>query len=216
VALYSYADVNHHLPRGTHPQPELAPEKRLSWLVDILPYLEEQAVYDEVNKSRAWDDAENRMAVSQMVPLLHCPTHWDPPVGPAIADQTDYVAIAGVGTDAATLAVQHPRAGVFGYDRITTFNDIKDGTSNTVMLMETAWANGPWAAGGQATLRALDPGGPPYLGKDGQFGGVHPGGVMVLFADGSVRFLHESTSPRALEALATIAGGEPIGRLDAD
>ena len=40
---------------------------------------------------------------------------------------------------------------------------------------------------------------------------VHPGGVQVLLADGSVRFVSETIDLTTWRALATIAGGEPIG-----
>jgi prepilin-type processing-associated H-X9-DG protein len=40
---------------------------------------------------------------------------------------------------------------------------------------------------------------------------MHPGGCIVLMADGSVRLLRETIDPRTFEALATIAGGEPVG-----
>ena len=40
---------------------------------------------------------------------------------------------------------------------------------------------------------------------------MHPGGVEVLFADGSVRFIDDSIEVDTWRALATIAGGETIG-----
>jgi prepilin-type processing-associated H-X9-DG protein len=39
----------------------------------------------------------------------------------------------------------------------------------------------------------------------------HPGGVNVLFLDGSVRFIKNSVNLNAWRAIATIAGGEVVG-----
>ena len=88
--------------------------------------------------------------------------------------------------------------------------DISDGAANTMMLVETLLANGSWTAGGPATVRGLDPGRQPYVGPGKQFGGSHRGGVMVAFADGSVRFLRETVDARLFEGLSTIAGGETL------
>ena len=85
-----------------------------------------------------------------------------------------------------------------------------------MMVIETAKDNGPWIAGGPSTVRGLDLSGLPYLGRNGQFGGTHRGGANVLFADGSVRFIHESIHPQVFEDMATIAGGEDVGSLAAD
>ncbi len=90
--------------------------------------------------------------------------------------------------------------------------DITDGAGTTMLLAETTTANGPWTAGGPSTVRGLDPGRPPYIGNRGQFGGAHPGGAMVAFADGSVRFLRDSIDPKVFEAISTIAGGESLPR----
>ena len=79
------------------------------------------------------------------------------------------------------------------------------------MVTETAAHNGPWVAGGPASVRGLEQGGTPYMGRNGQFGTTHRRGIMCLFADGSVRFLRSSISPEAFEALATIAGGDQPG-----
>lgn len=42
------------------------------------------------------------------------------------------------------------------------------------------------------------------------FRGDHPGGVVMLFCDGSVRFVATETDPELLDAYATRAGGETI------
>ena len=77
-----------------------------------------------------------------------------------------------------------------------------------MLLGETTFANGPWTAGGPATVRGLNPGRRPYIGPGEQFGGSHRGGAMVAFADGSVRFLRDKIDPGVFEGLATVAGGE--------
>jgi hypothetical protein len=123
---------------------------------------------------------------------------------------TWYVGIAGVGTDAPTLPDGHPRAGIFGYERQTPLGGIKDGASNTLLLAETGLANGPWTAGGAATVRGLDPRRQPYIGPGRQFGGLHRAGVMTAMADGSVRLLRETIEPSVFEALSTVAGGETL------
>jgi prepilin-type processing-associated H-X9-DG protein len=88
--------------------------------------------------------------------------------------------------------------------------EIKDGASVTMLLAETGLANGPWTAGGPSTVRGLDPARQPYIGEQRQFGGVHRGGAMVAFADGSVRFIRDSIRPQVFEALSTIAGREVL------
>ena len=39
---------------------------------------------------------------------------------------------------------------------------------------------------------------------------MHPGGVQVALADGSVRFVSESVEPAVWWAAGTRAGGEPL------
>ena len=51
----------------------------------------------------------------------------------------------------------------------------------------------------------------PYINGPDGFGSHHVGGMQVLFADGSVHFISEFIDSQVLEALATKAGGEPIG-----
>jgi prepilin-type processing-associated H-X9-DG protein len=88
--------------------------------------------------------------------------------------------------------------------------DLKDGAAATLLLAETGVGNGPWSAGGPATVRGLDPARQPYIGRARQFGGLHRRGLNVAFADGSVRFLKDTIDPKVFEALSTIAGGEQL------
>lgn len=202
---------------GTISNPEMAPEKRFSWFTALLPFVEEDSLYKDLDLSVAWDTERNQLPVGRVVPVFICPSgpRWSPPIAGAL---THYVGIAGVGPDAATLPANDPRAGFFGYDRSITVKDIKDGTGNTLMVLETARDNGPWAAGGPASVRGLDPATQPYLGRHRPFGIKHGStnrrervGANALMVDASVRYLNGRTSAQVLEAMATIAGGEEIG-----
>ena len=69
---------------------------------------------------------------------------------------------------------------------------------------ETAFEVGPWLRGGPTTVRGLADG---QIGLGGAFGGNHPAGGTVGFADGSVRFLTDRIEPTVFRALLTINGG---------
>ncbi len=230
LGLHSYADrhpVNptpgekaHLLPAGTIPHATLAPQDRLSWYVEVLPYIEQVALYRCIDRSAGWDAEANRAPLQTEVPVFHCPD-WRREV-PGPVHLTAYLGMAGLGADAAALPDSHRHAGVFGYDRRTSLREIKDGASNTLLILESARQNGPWGRGGPATVRGLDTGERPYLGTGRQFGGTHFAensvfgrggsiGCQAALADGSVRFLTEDLAPHILEALTTVAGGEEIG-----
>ena len=63
-------------------------------------------------------------------------------------------------------------------------------------------------------MRELDPSRLPFIGPGRQFGGLHRKGVNVAFADGSVRFVQLTIALKVFQAIATVAGGEPVGDLD--
>lgn len=222
MALHYYHYCFEHLPAGTVANPDLAPGRRLSWLVETQPYGFTQIGF-AIDREAAWDARQNYdlkaggaggpLFPQPDFPYFLCPS-GPPKTAPHGPGLTHYVGVAGLGERAAELPLGYPEAGlvekgagVFGYDRTLKFPDIKDGMANTLAVVETAWENGPWTAGGYPTVRGLVPG-RPYVGAGQQFGGVHPAGAMALFADGSVRLLADSMSPKAFEALATISGGE--------
>ena len=201
-----------HFPRATEPNSQLPPERRLSWLVGIQPFVEASDLLARLERDKGWDE-ENRYLALTVLRNLHCPAAIDqPPVGALIP--THYVGIAGLGPSAASLPRKDARAGVFGYDRTLFYSDIEGHASTLLLAIETTRLRGAWSAGGPATVRGLDEDDLPYLGRAGQFGGTHRGGALAAFADGSARFMADSVDPTVLEALATIEGSATAGPLD--
>jgi prepilin-type processing-associated H-X9-DG protein len=123
---------------------------------------------------------------------------------------THYVAMSGIGYAAAEQPAGTAGNGFIGYNRLTSVAMIKDGTANTIALLETRFDLGPWARGGTSNVRGFDPGDVPFFGDQRPFGG-HAGGVNAAMADGSVRFIRSSMNPETLAAAITIAGGEKLG-----
>ena len=219
-AIHNYKSATDRFPTATMSETNLSPESRLSYLVEILPYVE-AAPMPPYDKTKPWDAEENRPRMFRYqnkegveevghwghFKLWICPSRQsDTPL-----DQfsvTHYVGITGFGRDAASRAADAPAIGFFGYDRLLYARDIKD-FSNLLIVIETELHNGPWVASGYPTVRGLDPDGVAYLGKGGQFGGIHKGGTNALFADGSVRVLSDNTSRTVLEAMVTIVPGSP-------
>jgi hypothetical protein len=113
-------------------------------------------------------------------------------------------------------------------NRITA---IQDGTSNTILLCESAGRPQYWVGGAFNSTRTLNDGGWGHHENDyGLDGAVsktntsspgncvinchndnetyafHPGGANHVFTDGSVRFIRESISPQTYAALITANG----------
>jgi hypothetical protein len=113
-----------------------------------------------------------------------------------------------------------------------TFTGITDGSSNTILLCESAGRPDYYVGGSRNTTRTLNDGGWGHHENDyGLDGAVsktntsspgncvinchnnnetyafHTGGAMHAFCDGSVRFIKESISPQTYAALITAQGG---------
>jgi prepilin-type processing-associated H-X9-DG protein len=223
LACLNYHDSFKCFPTGTIGKEKLPPEKGFSWMIVIIPFVECSKSGLGIDYTKAWDAEENHKALAVPYPIYFCPANPDRTTSGGAA-LSHYVGIAGVGPRAAFLPRDHPGAGVFRYGpretltkeetevrfRGTCLDDIKDNCATTLMMVETNLENGPWMASGPATVRGLNPDGPPYLGVGGQFGSYHRHGSNAAFADGSVRFLADSLDSRVFEAMATIAGGEKV------
>lgn len=187
LAMHNYHDVY-----GCFPPAYVADEtgKPLhSWRVLLLPFLEQQALYEAYNFDEPWDSPANQQIASTVVPVYNCPSTTMP--GP----QTSYVMLVGPNTisDGASC---------------TSIADITDGSSNTAMVIEATGSGIGWAEprdldATKITFQVNEP-----LG--GEVESPHPGGVQCALCDGSVRFLSEMMEPEQLRALSTIDGGENV------
>jgi hypothetical protein len=207
--------------RGSRPWPA---NERLSFLREMLPYLGDDRYFtlkDSFAVDKSWRDPDNLAIGRILVPYFLNPSAGNYYVKVKDINEplaaTHFVGMAGVGPDAAYLPKSDPRAGIFGYNRQTSMEDIKDGLSNTIYMIEADKALvGPWIAGGGATVRGTSnagndvgrPGGfssPDFSGKKG---------VWVLMADGSARFITKDISPDVFKALCTMGGSDSAGAID--
>jgi prepilin-type processing-associated H-X9-DG protein len=204
LAIANYHECYSKFPKAAEENPDLLPERRLSWIVGIWPFVEAGPGYSKMDHKKGSDAEENCFAALIRWKTLDCPGYVAPPT--ATMNPTCYVGITGIGADAINLPVEDRRAGFFGYERILKLADFKNHASSILMLAETSQVQGSWTAAGSPTTRGLIPDGSPYLGAGGQFGGNHRHGANVAFMDGSVRFVEQSIDPAVWEAMATLSG----------
>lgn len=206
------------IPAGTVVLPGVPADDRLSWAAVVLPGLDQRrgdvkGAFQTLDPTKPWAAGRNQQAARARLSAFLCPA--DPPADePDRPAPTNYVGVAGLGADAATIALPPvgpapPRAGCFRYDGPTPFDAITDGLSQSLLFGERSGDLGPWLRGGPATLRGLDDaaGARPLLGPGGQFGGNHPAANWAL-ADGGVRAFTGRVDPAVLFGLATITGKE--------
>ncbi|QGJ68538.1 Hypothetical protein PBC10988_1970 [Planctomycetales bacterium 10988] len=203
-------ESSHGYFRGTVDQSDIAPENRLSLFVELLPYMERQDVYANVNKELGWDDPNQSDALNISLPqLLHPDASQNQPF-------TTYIGNAGLGKNVASLKVDDPNAGIFLNDEKVTISMIQDGdgTAYTAMILDTRNQLGPWAAGGFPTIRGLIPERTPYIGQTGQFGGWDAAGTIVIFADVHVSTYLPNTDAEVFQALFTKDGKEEASLIE--
>jgi hypothetical protein len=188
------------------------PDRRISWMAELLPLLGHERLHKEIRRETSWDDQENLFVARALVPEFQDPSYpktslyVNYPGVPVDVATTHYVAIAGIGEDAAAEDDKDPEAakrlGVFGYDRSTPLASLERGASQTAVVIEVPPDSaGPWMAGGGSTVRGV-----PDAGGIKPFVGPGRKGTYVLMADGSVRFVSSNISPQAFKAMCTIKG----------
>jgi prepilin-type processing-associated H-X9-DG protein len=162
AAVHKYYDLNDNTyPRGSNGPATLPPEKRLSFHATLLAYMEQrpgtQVKYAQLagtlDFGLPWDVGTNLEAAQTTIPSYAC--RDDTGLLPDQRGVTNYVGITGIGAGAATLPVDSPAAGFFGYERTVHDADIQGGTSYLVIVTETTVDNGSWASSGRPTLREL-------------------------------------------------------------
>jgi len=222
LAVHGYNDSNGSF-SATLPLRNIPPDRRLSWVVGLLPHMEQGTLFKQFAPTLPADVTPNAEAADVVLRNLVCPSSdvLDRDVGGRGVPRSSvlqYVGVTGVGEDAAELE-KGPRVGAFGYDRRTRIPDsFPDGLSSSLVLVETAHDPGRWALGGPATVRPFLPEAAPHIGPGRPLGGNHAAelgwlwssgaGMNVAMADGSQRFVRNTIDPAVLRALATAAGND--------
>jgi prepilin-type N-terminal cleavage/methylation domain-containing protein/prepilin-type processing-associated H-X9-DG protein len=256
LAIHNYAGNNRDMFPGNR-MPVAGVTKGRSWTPIALPYIEQNAAASLWNLNYPWTDSanSNNFAVCQMdFALFVCPAS---PMGfnrPNIADPGspfynqhlgagDYGALTAMSSKFYTAngltTVPPDVTGVLQSGEDSPILAVTDGTSNTIMIAETAghpeqyylgndtgsqfiagslgygWADPDMnfkPKGANADGTANSNGGPCFINcnNNSEIYSFHSGGLNVAMADGSVRFIRQDISAGTLAALVTARGGEAV------
>ncbi len=194
------------------------PSQRISWMAELLPHLGYEADYRRLEMNDAWDNPDTNLPIAQTwVPQFLNPrfpnSSWRAqiPGQTARLGATHFIGLGGVGTDAAYNPPGNKKNGIFGYGRTTKLSDIKDGTQNTIYMIQVPpefdrpWIHGGATVQGVPETQSVTPFVTDIEGKKGTF---------VLMADGTVRFISADIDDAVFQSLATIHGQETLPVLD--
>ena len=206
VAAHSYHSLAERFPPGAvEPRPLWRNGRQFAWSALLLPQLELVSVADRIDFRKPFDHAVNGQAAAVFVPVFLCPS--TPRSSPLHKGRgaCDYGGIFGERIS----SPNEPPKGVMLFDRGMRIEEIRDGTSNTLMISEDAdFPDGQWINGRNVFDQAFPINRAPSFEND--IRSRHPHGANGLFADGSVRFLSESMTLELLGAICTRAGRESV------
>jgi prepilin-type N-terminal cleavage/methylation domain-containing protein len=154
LAVHSYEMAHGCYPPGTldaaGPVRNTPTGYHHNWLIQILPYMEEQNAYNAIDKKVGVYDPKNAPVVASPPPIIHCPSNS---VG-----LTDHIShYAGVHHDSEA-PIDVKDNGVFFLNSRVRYDDVSDGSSQTLFIGEKlpdTW-DLHWMSGTRATLRNMD------------------------------------------------------------
>jgi type II secretory pathway pseudopilin PulG len=179
LALIHYESANGAYPPAYTVDAEGRPLH--SWRTLILPYMEQQALYDSIDLTKPWDDPANEHAYNAMPEVYRCPSD---PTDNADKHLTTY------------LAVVTPDSAIRTADSLS-FAEIP-APSETLLVID--------AAPSQAThwMSPVDADEEVLLNVDPDLKRQHSGDIwLAAYADGHASVLSGMIDPKALRAMIT-------------
>jgi prepilin-type N-terminal cleavage/methylation domain-containing protein len=253
LAIHNYHDTYRCFPNANSGGLSYSALSGSSLFASILPYIEQAAGYNQYDFNLSNSDPYNQAVTGQRIEVYLCPTASIRRQVPGCdqdqgrAPGTYAVNIGSLDYNPYWSFYGSPRPNLNGpivyTDSVagkTAMRDVIDGTSNTLLVGETAynlpdylfsasadcagqsrysftyWAN-PYPGSTACTTRYAY--NPHDIGGDGvfdpnwtrSFRSDHVGGAQFVLTDGSVHFVSENIDASLLDALATRNGGEVVG-----
>jgi hypothetical protein len=169
-----------------------------SWRVLILPFVDQAPLYNKLHLDEPWDSPHNRPLLDVDMPVFRCPTDkraTDESGTEFSKGMTNYFAVVGPET-------------MWPAPNVCRFEDVTDGLSNTILVVEVANSGIHWAEPRDLHVTQMAREVNPSAGMG--LSSRHTGGTHVIFGDGRVQFISDDTPPEQLRAMLTRAGGEVI------
>jgi prepilin-type N-terminal cleavage/methylation domain-containing protein/prepilin-type processing-associated H-X9-DG protein len=221
LAMQNYESAFESLPPGvvnpTGPVANRPSGYHNSWLVQILPFVDQKNIYNHLNFAVGVYDKANSTARTIRVAIFACPS--DPDANRRTTGGLGPSSYVGSYHDSEA-PIDTTNNGLLFLNSRVRMEDIADGASNTILFGEAKveGENLGWASGTRATLRNAGwgiNGKPPFPTKGnpdpvGSYSSFHPGGADFAFADGSVRFVKTSVAGGTFRMLANREDGEMI------
>ncbi len=217
-----------------------------SWASQILPFVDAANVYKTINYNVSALAPANWTVASQVFPFYFCPSysgqkyslhrHYVTRVGFAQFALCNYVAMGA--TTVVGLSSASTANGMMAPQSSVGLRDVRDGSSNTLLLAETkeqqsaVWIDGTSAAVAARWFRlvppafsgntvsinykpyfdytAVDPSEAGSIKSEYGPSSEHAGGAHHLLCDGSVRLLSDNLDVNVYDNLTTRRGGEVL------
>ncbi len=217
MALQNYHDRWMSFPVGTvaeqGPILSQAQGNHHNWLGRLMEQLDQPVIADQIDRGVSVYDPKNADVLGLSYPGVKCPsTNAYPP---------NYSSFVGL-HHPTEKGINEQDLGVFVLNIAITRDDISDGLANTAVVSEKVPQSGDlgWLSGTRATIRNVGGGieskpdlqgsAPPIM--VGSIGSLHPGGTLVLFGSGEIRFQASQTDSRILRQMVDRRDGQlPYG-----
>lgn len=227
IALHNYHEAFNTFPPGW------VNGNQFAWSVQILPFIEQTNIYNELNFLAKYD--KNNRQLHSRIETYRCSSDRGADLAAGLG-RSNYAGVM-VGKASNTTAESTHGGGSFGMNSRRNFRDYRDGTSNTVMVGErrsTArvrkeipdnakvaqpdpgvvfGTEGNWVGTNPGELSIVSSAATGKLNSNtyGVFSSPHPGGANFLVGDGSVRLISENIDVTTYLAICTTGGGETTG-----